>query len=117
MTTPDWMTEYQAFKTLTSHANGEFIRFYLTTGRDGITYTHSQLPDGAGLPRYSCRLTATDGAELTFTLNDWADRLDDVATEVRAWIRAHVNLRGCTINNSRYQGDPYWRTELLRDNE
>lgn len=32
MTTPDWLTEYQAFKTLTSHANGEFIRFYLTTG-------------------------------------------------------------------------------------
>ena len=87
MTTPDWLTEYQAFKTLTS-----------------------QLPDGADLPRYSCRLTATDGAELTLTLNDWADRLDDVATEAR------VNLRGCTINASRYQGDPYWRTELLRDN-
>jgi hypothetical protein len=115
MTAPDWMLEFQDYQTLCAHASGEFIRFYLTTGHHGVTYTHSQLPAGANLPRYSCRLTAED-TELLLTLTDWRGRLDGVGVEVREWIRAHVTLRGCSLDRNRYQGDPYWRAELLRDN-
>lgn len=115
-TPPDWMTEYQDFKTLCSAVNGQYIRFYLTTGRDGIAYTHSQLEAGSDLPRYSCRLTAGDGAELTLTLEEWRGRADEAREAVRDWIRAHVTLRGCKLEASRYQGDPYWKAQLHQDN-
>ena len=116
MTAPDWMTEFQDYQTLCAHTSGEYIRFYLTTGHTGVSYTHSQLPEGADLPRYSCRLITEDG-ELVLTITDWRDRLDEVGPTVRDWIRAHITLRGCALDAGRYQGDPYWRAQLLRDNE
>lgn len=113
---PEWMTEYRDFKALCAHACGEYIRFYLTTGHSGITYTHSQRSDGQDLPHYSCRLTG-DGDELVLLTDDWRNHLEDVPVAVRNWIRNHVNLRNCSLEPGRYQGDPYWKRQVFRDNE
>lgn len=111
------MMEYGDFKELCAHACGEYIRFYLTTGHGGITYTHSQRSDGQDLPHYSCRLTDEGDNELVLRTDDWRDRLDDVPGTVRNWIREHVNLRNCSLEPGRYQGDPYWKQQVFRDNE
>lgn len=103
---PEWLVKYRDFKSLCSDVSGEFIRFYLTTGCEQITYTHSQISEG--LPTYSCRLTSADGAVLLLDLDDWRSRMDEVPPLVRSWLGDHSDLRGCTREQSRYQGDPYW---------
>lgn len=106
---PEWLTTYQDFKALCSAVSGEYIRFYLTTGCDSVTYTHSQ--NTSGLPRYSCLLTAEDGASLLLELGEWNGRLDEVPAAVRAWLAANASLRGCRPNKSRYVGDRYWHRQ------
>ncbi|QPR38235.1 hypothetical protein [Brevibacterium casei] len=106
---PKWLTTYQDFKTLCSAVSGEYIRFYLTTGCDAVTYTHSQ--NTRGLPRYSCLLTAEDGATLLLELDEWIGRMDEVSASVRAWLAANASLRGCRPNRSHYAGDSYWRRQ------
>lgn len=103
---PEWLVKYRDFKTLCSFVSGEYIRFYLTTGCDQIAYTHSQITEG--LPTYSCRLTSIDGAVLLLDLDDWRRRMDEVPLLVRSWLGEHSELRGCSREESRYQGDPYW---------
>lgn len=102
----EWMTRYRDFKSLCADVSGEYIRFYLTTGCEQIDYAHSQNTDG--LPSYSCRLTSTDGAVFTLTLDDWRSRLGEVPEVVRTWLGDHSNLRGCKPAKSHYQGDRYW---------
>ena len=111
---PKWLTTYQDFKTLCSAVSGEYIRFYLTTGCDAVTYTHSQTT--RGLPRYSCLLTAEDGATLLLELNDWIGRMGEVSATVRAWLAANASLRGCRPNKSHYAGDGYWRRQWQQAN-
>lgn len=106
---PEWLTDYQDFKALCSAVSGEYIRFTLTTGCDTVTYTHSQ--NTSGLPRYSCLLTADDGATLLLVLDDWAERMDEAAPTVRAWLCANASLRGCRPGKSHYVGDSYWRKQ------
>lgn len=114
---PEWMPEYGNFKTLCAHACGEYIRYYLTTGHEGVQYTHSQRSDGQELPLYTCRLSDYVGNELLLRTEDWHDRLDDVSGTVRRWIRDHVDLRDCRLEPGRYQGDPYWKQQVFHDNE
>lgn len=106
--TPAWIVRYRNFKTLCSFVCGEYIRFYLTTGCDQITYTHSQITEG--LPTYSCRLTSVDGAVLLLPLDDWVDRLEEVQPLMRDWLGEHSDLKGCKPEKSHYQGDRYWFT-------
>lgn len=103
---PDWLKRYRDFKSLCADVSGEYIRFYLTTGCEQINYAHSQNTDG--LPIYSCRLTSTDGEELTLTLDDWRGRMGEVPELVRAWLGEHSSLRGYRPAKSHYQGDRYW---------
>jgi hypothetical protein len=105
---PAWMVRYQNFKTLCAFVCGEFIRFYLTTGCDQIRYTHSQNTEG--LPEYSCRLSADDGAVLLLPLDDWLERMDEAQLVVREWLGEHADLKGCKPEKSHYQGDRYWFT-------
>lgn len=114
---PDWMIEYGDFKALCAHVSGEYIRFYLTTGHSGVTYTHSRRSDGQDLPHYSCRLTTERDHALVLRTGEWRNHLDDVPRVVRNWIREYVNLRSCSFEPGRYQGDPYWKQQLFRDNE
>lgn len=110
-------TDRRDFKTLCARACGEYIRFYLTTGHEGIRYTHSQRSDGQELPHYSCRLSDEAGNELVLLTEDWRTQLDDVSSTVRDWMRDHVSLRGCALEPGRYKGDPSWKQQVFRDNE
>ncbi len=114
-TAPEWLDRYKAFKSLCAAVSGEYIRFGLTTGCEDISYTHSQRTDG--LPNYSCRLEAADGAALMLELDEWRGRLDEVRVLVRSWLGEHSNLRGCKPAQTRYGGDEYWRTQLQRANQ
>lgn len=111
---PAWMVRYRNFKTLCSYVCGEFIRFYLTTGCDQISYMHSQITEG--LPNYSCRLTSVDEAVLLLPLDDWGERMDEVRPLVREWLGEHSDLKGCKPEKSHYQGDPYWFTRWQEAN-
>ncbi|QUL78027.1 hypothetical protein [Brevibacterium sp. SMBL_HHYL_HB1] len=114
---PEWMAEYQDYKTLCARTCGEYIRYYLTTGHEGVKYTHSQRSDGRELPHYACRLSDQSGNELVLKTEDWRDRFDEVSGTVRQWIRDHVNLRDCRLEPGRYKGDPYWKQQIFHDNE
>ncbi|MCF2587139.1 hypothetical protein [Brevibacterium sp. UCMA 11752] len=103
---PEWLSRYQDFKSLCSDVSGEYIRFYLTTGCEQISYTHSQNTEG--LPNYSCRLTAEDGTVLLLPLDDWRHRMEEVPGLVRTWLQEHADLKGCKPSKSHYQGDRYW---------
>lgn len=103
---PEWLSRYQDFKSLCSDVSGEYIRFYLTTGCEQIRYTHSQ--NTAGLPNYSCRLTAEDGTVLLLELDDWRGQLEEVPGLVRTWLGDHSDLKGFKPSKSHYQGDRYW---------
>ncbi|WP_309131462.1 hypothetical protein [Brevibacterium sp.] len=112
---PEWLNRYRAFKSLCAAVSGEYIRFSLTTGCGDVSYTHSQRTEG--LPNYSCRLEARDGAVLMLELDNWRGRPDDVRRVVRKWLGEHSNLRGCKPAQTHYGGDEYWRTQLQHANQ
>ena len=112
--TAGWVSRYRDFKALCSDVSGEYIRFYLTTGCEQISYVHSQ--NTGGLPVYSCRLTSEDGEVLTLVLDDWRGRMEDVPRVVKTWLGDHSRLRGCMPSKSHYQGDAYWLEQWQRAN-
>jgi hypothetical protein len=76
---PASMVRYRHFKTPCAYVCGEFLRFYLTTGFDRISYTYPHITECP--PNYSCRLASEEGAALLLPLDDWVDGMDE------AWIR------------------------------
>jgi hypothetical protein len=111
---PAWMSATENFKTLCSYVCGEFIRFYLTTGCDQISYTHSQITEG--LPNYSCRLTSDDGSVLLLPLDDWVDRMDEVMSACADLAGGAFGSQGVQPEKSHYQGDRYWFTRWQEAN-
>jgi len=62
---------------------------------------------------YSVRVIIGD-EEITLTVDDWGDRLDEVRLFLREWIRQRVHLGRTTLKSSSRRRDPYWVHEWRR---
>lgn len=62
---------------------------------------------------YSVHVRAGDD-EITLSIDDWGDRLEEVRPFLRGWIRRRVHLERTRLKSSSRRRDPYWVDEWRR---
>lgn len=67
----------------------------------------------ASMETYSVRVR-TGNDEITLSVTDWGDRLEEVRPYLREWIRQRVHLGLATLKASSRRRDRYWVNEWHR---
>src|SRR5699024_2700079 len=65
------------------------------------------------LETYSVRVSTGDD-EITLSVNDWGDRLEEVQPFLREWIRQRVHIERTKLKVSSRRRDPYWTDQWRR---
>src|SRR5699024_8077087 len=52
--------------------------------------------------------------EITLSVNDWGDRLEEVQPFLREWIRQRVHIERTKLKSSSRRRDPYWTDQWRR---
>ena len=62
---------------------------------------------------YSVHVSTGDD-EITLSVDDWGERLDEVRPFLREWIRQRVHLEQATLKSGSRRRDPYWADQWRR---
>ena len=101
----DYATHFAAEK-LEQAVSSVLIAYRLTlTGAQPVESTPWHRDES--LPRYAVRVRTGDD-ELTLTVTEWGDRLDDVGSYLRGWIRDRVHLGGSKLKSGSRRREAYW---------
>ena len=103
---------YFAGEKLEQQVSSVLIAYRLTlAGAQPVQSTPWHRDDS--LEPYSVRVSAGDD-EITLSITDWGDRLEEVQLFLREWIRQRVHLEQARLKASSRRRDPYWIDEWRR---
>ena len=109
---PDPYSTYFAGEKLEQEISSVLIAYRLTlAGAPRVESPPWHRDDS--METYSVHVRAGDG-EITLSIDDWGDRLEEVRPFLRGWIRRRVHLERTRLKSSSRRRDPYWVAEWRR---
>lgn len=95
-----------AGEKLEQEVSSVLIAYRLTlSGAQPVEYTPWHRDES--MDPYSVRVRTGDD-EITLSVTDWGDRLDEVRPFLRGWIHDRVHLERAKLKSSSRRRDPYW---------